>query len=300
MAHIFQRSAASVLAPLTWFGDWRTALGNSATAIGDGAGAAAKFNSLNNVGSLVNVVAAPADMPMPHALEIDYAGVGSVTSRNVIRTPGAWPVPTTGRFLFRRGYLNNDCPIAGGVTHHPLQAIDLTGPGCCAFAAEWRLVAMSAGGTYSFEFAASGDGNPTAYLHRFPTPAPLLKGVSYRMEERWEKLAAANDWRLRVLIFQCAVSETVPLYDWSLGHFQCSQGAHSNPPPTPHNLADATPPTIGMPTTCGGHPCIAKLMICQQGQGQGTGPALIKWGGMAVNETADPNGWCGPWTLARG
>lgn len=300
MSHIFGRDAAvAPPAAITWFSDWRTATGTTVAAIGDGG----KWDSLNQIGALVSVVAAPADMPMPNALEIDYAGVGPVTARNVVRTPGAWPVPTAGRYLFRRLYFNNDRPVAGGATDHPVQAIDLTGPGCCAFAAELRFIAMGAGGTYGFEFATSGDGNPVPFdefIHRWPTPTPLVKALSYRVEERFAKLAAANEYNYRALVYLESFSPTIPLYDWALGHFQCSQGAHGNPPPTPHNLVDATPPVIGMPTTCGGFPCIAKLMICQQGSGQGAGPAPITYGGAAVTETANPNGWCGPWTLAGG
>lgn len=309
MSYIFLRRNQSV-APLTWFADFRTALGNSVPAIGDGG----KFSTLVNVGANVNVIAAPmAGFPMPNVLDIDMSGVGVVPARNVIRDAGAWGLPAVGESLYRRSYFSNNRPIVGGVTDHPLQAhANIIGTGCCAFAAELRFNLMQADATFQFEFATSGDGAPNFALHRWLPPARMPSLTVFRWEDCFTRIADIANYRLynyRAFIFQPAVSESVPLYRWDAGPvipggaqlaFQCSQGAHGNPPPTPHNLGQATPPVIGMPTTCAGDPCLLKLMVCQQGNGQGIN-AHDLWGGFAVNgPTTDPNAWCGPWTLARG
>ena len=265
--------------------DWSNSTGNNTTACRDGT----RWDAANNIATpsagRVEVLALSGlglDFPatMANCLAIRYERTPGNIAFCGVEIQDGWTLPSVGGVLCKRMYFRMAVARTVTDTHHPVQ----TKAGTCAYSTEW---VMNQGSTFEFQVATLRDGvSPASEIHRWVVAGGLQRDVTYRIEERYERLTTTT-WRLHVRIYNSA---NTLLYDDA--DLVCNQSGHSS-----HTLEDNI--DIVTPTP----ECLENLMIVNQGQLGDLGDRgadapdenRIFYGGCAISKVD----WCGPYILGE-
>ena len=251
--------ASQIVTPagLVFASDWRTAVGNSAAAVGDGG----KWDDFHTGTTRLMIVAATGlDFPAGMSNVIQGRYRESESNYWIIQKFNGWPAPAIGGVLCDRFYFRHTL-VGTSISFHPVEPE----PGGCATESNITITGQN---PFSFQVRSEE--------HRWETT--LSRGVTYRIERRFER-TGTNAWIIHVRIFDSAgvMVRSDADFDCVLGHGT-------------HRMSDQPVSTIS-PT------CIRNHCFNWQGGGGNRGSDdennnRIYYGGYAVSLSD----WCGAYS----